>query len=465
MNTITQQFEAFAEGQKKMYDFWTDASKKMMDTFSGEKKAETPETLLKDWYEAQKGLFEEAMKIGDPKEAFDKAPEQFKKWVDLQTSFSEKWMKHLGTNTPSLGFEMPKNWNGDFKSFNSWMNDSTKWIRDNMMDKLPTNMQPHLESFTKAYDDLSQYWTSFVKMMEFGLYSKEVVDKYFSPEAYKDLVNQFMGYSKTLNMSELIDQTNEMFEKSFAQFKNNIPTVEHFVNNWTEQTNKMAGGNTSPYFNFLADLNEQVRENLTPYYNVLGPTKEVNAAKIIRDIQFTYVAFIVKSAEMQTMVYQSGQNALPETLKAFYEEYQEKKELPQYDAFFNRYVNILEKHITVVLESDAYSKLQNEVAKAGLGVKSKMDELVELSFVDLPFVMRSEANDIAQEASSLRKKVRSLERKLVAIEKSLAEKPAEKPAPKKRTTTRRKTTTKATATKPVAKATTKKVVAEVTPNK
>lgn len=460
MNTITQQFEAFAEGQKKMYEFWTDASKKMMDSFSNETK--TPEDLLKEWYEAQKGLFEEAMKIGDPKEAFEKAPEQFKKWVDLQTSFSEKWMKHLGTNTPNLGtlnngFEMPKNWNGDFKTFNSWMNDSTKWIRDNMMDKLPTNMKPHLESFTKAYDELSKYWSSFVKMMEFGVYHKDAVDKYFSPDAYKNLVNQFMGYSNTLNMSELIDQTNEMFEKAFEQFQNNMVTPKSFMNNWTEQTGKMAGGDTSPYFKFMADLNEQVHENLAPYYNVLGPGKEIDAAKIIRDIQFTYIAFIVKSSEMQTMVYQAGQNALPEILKAFYDEYQESKELPQYDAFFNRYVNVLEKHITVVLESDDYSKLQNEVAKAGLGVKSKMDEFVELSFVDLPFVMRSEANDIAQEASSMRKKVRLLERKLAKVEKLLAEKPAEKPAPKRRTTRRKtaaktveKTTTKAAANKEIA---------------
>lgn len=450
---MSEQFEAFTESSKKVYDFWTDASKKMMDTFSGEKKEETPEGLLKEWYEAQKGLFEEAMKIGDPKEAFEKAPEQFKKWADLQTSFSEKWMKHLGTNTPNWGFEMPNAWNGDFKTFNSWMNDSTKWIRDNIMDKLPTNMQPHLESFTEAYDELAKYWKSFEKMMQFGIYNKEAVDKYFSPDAYKNLVNQFMGYSNTLNMSELIDQANAMFEKYFTQFQNNMVTPESFMNNWTEQTSKMASGDTSPYFKFMADWNEQVHENLAPYYNVLGPGKEVDAAKIIRDIQFTYIAFIVKSSEMQTMVYQAGQNALPETLKAFYDEYQEKKELPQYDAFFNRYVNILEKHIIVVLESDEYSKLQNEVAKAGLGVKSKMDELVELSFVDLPFVMRSEANDIAQEASSLRKKVRSLERKLAAIEKSLAKaaEPVDKPATKKRTT-RRKTTAKTTAAKTTAKA-------------
>lgn len=435
---MTKQFEAFAEGQKKMYSFWTDASKKMMDSFSNETKSETPEDLLKEWYEAQKGLFEEAMKIGDPKVAFEKTPEQFKKWMDLQTSFSEKWMKHLNTNSSSFGFEMPKNWNGDFKTFNSWMNDSTKWVRDNIMDKLPTNMQPHLESFTKAYDEMAQYWNSLVKMMEFGLYSKEVVDKYFSPDAYKNLINQFMGYSKTLNMSELVDQTNEMFEKAMAEFQDMVPSIDMMSN--------MTAGNYSPYFNLMANMNEQMHESMTPYYNVLGPTKEVNAAKIIRDIQFMYVAFIVKSSEMQNMVYQSGQHALPETMKAFYEEFQESKELPQYDDFFNRYVNVLEKHITVALESDEYSKLQNEVAKAGLGVKSKMDELVELSFVDLPFVMRSEANDIAQEASSLRKKVRSLERKLAAIEKSLAEAET-KTAPKKQPT-RRKAATKTTTSTP-----------------
>ena len=116
MDTITKQFEAFAEGQKKMYEFWSGTSKKMMETFSADAKTTTPEDLLKEWYEAQKGLFEEAMKIGDPKEAFEKAPEQFKKWTDLQTSFSEKWMKQMNITPTSLGMEIPKSWNGDFKS-------------------------------------------------------------------------------------------------------------------------------------------------------------------------------------------------------------------------------------------------------------------------------------------------------------------------------------------------------------
>jgi hypothetical protein len=279
-------------------------------------------------------------------------------------------------------------------------------------------------------------------LVEFGIYNKEAVDKYFSPDAYKNIVNQFMGFPNTLNISEMVEQANTFFEKNISQFQKGLPNVQNFMDTWAAQTQKAASMNASPYFQMVADFNEQTRQNLAPYYTVLGPTKEVKAAKILRDIQFTYVAFLVKSAEMQTMVYQAGQNALPKTLKAYYEEYQTKKELPDFQAFFNRYVNVLEGDITKVLESDAYSKLQNEVAKAGLGVKSKTDEFIELAFADLPFVMRSEANDIAQETNALRKKIRTLERRLAEVEKLLPVSDAiiiSEGDSTKRTTTRRKT--------------------------
>jgi hypothetical protein len=440
MKGFTEQFEALADGQKKVFGFWTDASKKMMESFASPQKEEVKgQDLLKEWYSKQKALFENAMEIGDPKEAFTKVPEQFQKWVALQAEFSDKWLKYYKDNFDT-SIELPKSWNA--KTWNDWTESSTKLLHDSIMDKLPENMRPHLERFSATYSELKNYWTTFQKLVEFGIYNKEAVDKYFSPDAYKNIVNQFMGFPNTLNISEMVEQANTFFEKNISQFQKGLPNVQNFMDTWAAQTQKAASMNASPYFQMVADFNEQTRQNLAPYYTVLGPTKEVKAAKILRDIQFTYVAFLVKSAEMQTMVYQAGQNALPKTLKAYYEEYQTKKELPDFQAFFNRYVNVLEGDITKVLESDAYSKLQNEVAKAGLGVKSKTDEFIELAFADLPFVMRSEANDIAQETNALRKKIRTLERRLAEVEKLLPVSDAiiiSEGDSTKRTTTRRKT--------------------------
>lgn len=448
MKTLTEQLETFAEGQKQVYNYWTDASKKMMGTFAGnvKSKPETVEDLLKEWYEKQQAFFEKAMKIENPQDAMSKAADNFKDWAALQVEFSEKMVNFYQKNAPKATFEMPKAWNGDFNNFGEFMQKGTQWVQENILEKLPANMRPHLSNFNNAYGDMFKNWENLTKMMEYGIYSKDAVEKYFSPDAYKNFVNQFMGYNSTFNVSEMLDKTNAMFEKMMGQF--NVKMPNGMMEMWTAQTQKMSGVDMSQYFKLATDLNTQVNDSLTPYYNVLGPGKEVKAAKILKDIQFTYIAFIVKMAEMQSSVYQAGQNALPETLKAYYETFENTKKLPDYQEFFNRYINVLENHITKVLESSAYSKLQNEVAKAGLGVKTKMEELMELMFADMPIVLRSEANDIAQEANTLRKKVRALERKLEAIEKAMGGTGATAATPtrtaQKRTSTRSKTTSKKT---------------------
>ena len=93
--------------------------------------------------------------------------------------------------------------------------------------------------------------------------------------------------------------------------------------------------------------------------------------------------------------------------------------MPNYTEFFNRYANNLEDYILEVLESDEYSKLQADVSKVGITVKSKMDELIELAFNDFPFLMKSFADEVAQENKSLRRKVRDLENRLYAIESTI----------------------------------------------
>ncbi|MCB0563350.1 MAG: hypothetical protein KDD01_03135, partial [Phaeodactylibacter sp.] len=55
-----------------------------------------------------------------------------------------------------------------------------------------------------------------------------------------------------------------------------------------------------------------------------------------------------------------------------------------------------------------YGSLQNEVARVGVELKSKLDELVELSMEGLPLMTKSDEDDIAREIEALRVKMREL---------------------------------------------------------
>lgn len=422
MNNV---FDSIMDNQKKVYDYWTDFTKKAVSNMNGNTpKSESPMDLMKTYFEEQKSLLEEFSKI-DPKEALEKSPENFKKWMTLQTEFAERWAKSyregaekFGVKTPQ--YEMPKEpftaMENGIKQWADWSKQANDWLKTNILSKMPTEMQGHYKNFSASYADLYKQWESFSKMIQFGATQKEIVDKYFSTDAYKSFIDKFMNFKSIGNVNEVLENANNYFEEYIAALGKLAPNANDMSQNWKKMLEQFASSDLSPLFKTALELNSQLQHNSQPLFNIVEG-KEAKAAKILRDIQFAYTAYIVKSSDMQTKVYQAGSTVLPEVLKSYYEGVKEGNKLPNYQEFYTQYINALEKVILVVLESSEYSVLQSDVAKTGVTVKAKYEELVELAFSDMPFVMKSQVDDVALENATLRKKLRDVEARLAALEK------------------------------------------------
>lgn len=423
---MSNPFDSILDTQKKAFDYWTDFSKKAADSFSrnSRKAADTPADLLKEYYEFQKSFFEEMAQVGDPKEILQKSPERFKNWVDVQTEFAERWLKlykesaeGYGTKIPSWDVSNPmKSFATSTNDLNGWIKQSSDWLRDNVINKMPPQMQGYYKDYSASYSDLFKHWESFTKMMQYGITQKEVIDKFFTPDAYKDFVNKFMSFQSVGNPNEILDNANKYFEQMIANFSQFSPTSASMNDSWKKTLEQLSSSDLSPLFKGVFDMGTQLNHEISPYLNILGEGKEVKITRLLKDIQFAYIAYVVKNSDMQTKVYQAGTVALPTILKEFAENFTKTKDLPEYKAFYSAYINELEKCIMVVLESKDYSVLQNEVAKSAIAVKSKYDELIELMFSDLPFMMKSQADEIALENATLRKKLRSLEERISNLE-------------------------------------------------
>jgi predicted flap endonuclease-1-like 5' DNA nuclease len=426
LTIMKSQFDTLLEGQKKAFDLWTESSKKVMDQFSGSVGAPSKEDFLGDWFKSQKKLWEEAMKTANLKDTFEQSPEKLQEWAKLQTDFAQKWMnfyaenaKQFGMKAPSInGYStsaftdhMPKDWS-------QMMDQTNKWIRANILDKLPHPQGFHYENFNELYDAMHRYWGPMQQMMQHGITDWKGIELFFKPADYQEIVGKFMGFKPVTDLSAMLEQFNHSFEQMSEWMQQYMAQPEDWKKQWEEmiETGNKFG---NPVFNTVLNLNSSLREGLESLYNVAGQNKEVEMAKLLKDIQFTYIAFILKTVDMQSKVYQASQYALPDTIQSFYEKYQTDKDMPDYQGFFTEFVNVLEQYMIDVLESKEYSILQSEVAKAGITVKSKMDELVELAFSDLPFLMQSHVDDVAVETRALRKKVRTLEGRLAALEAKL----------------------------------------------
>ncbi len=426
-------WDAIIENQKKVLDFWSGMSEQMAAATSSNgngKKTDAGNEMFSKWMEQQKTIWDQMTKSAvNPQDALAHMPDQLKQWTEMQQQFTEQYMTLYKENALKMGLPMPQMDMGafmpnrimeeNFKNWKNWSQGGDKWMRDQMMGKLPFNMQPHYANFLEFFDDVHRYWEPFSRMIQNGIFDKEMVEKYFAREAYLKVVNQLMGFKPIGNVTELVDSVNGYFDKMLNQFGDETSKWNTVSETWRSKMGDFFSGSHVPLLQFGNDINNRLRDQLTPFFNISAQGRQTEIAKLLRDIQFGYISFILKTSELQTKVYDAGQFVLPDLLRTYYEEYQKTKETPDFQAFLHKYINELEESILTVLNADEYSKLQSEIAGLGASIKSMSDKAGELMLADLPFLTRSEGDDFAKEAAAMRKKVRSLEQRIEALENLL----------------------------------------------
>jgi len=310
------------------------------------------------------------------------------------------------------GFTGDNFWSKSWEEWNSKMGKSNFGINNEILEKLPDSMKAHYKNFTEIYEELFQHWESFQRMIQFGMHDPKVVQSFFSVDSYQKMIDKIMGFSSTGNIEKMIARVNEFFEQYLKFVVAIQPDFSNWENSWKAFSKKYFQKNHEHFFQTMFELNQQIHDHTNPFVNKMSFGKSGRFTKMIKDLQFSYTAFLIRNAEMQSLVYQTGQFALPQTIKSFYEEYKTTEELPNFNEFINQLVENLEKHINDLLHTKDYAVLQAEVVKLGTVTKMKMDELTELGFEQTPFMMRSQGDDLAKEIQTLRKKIRTLEKKI-----------------------------------------------------
>ena len=438
---MKNQFDIFFEGQKKAMEFWNNLSSQMAESVKtnghdNKKEKEEAQDLFTEWFKKQQAFFEQAMQSGaNPQQAFEKAPEQVQQWMEMQNDFAKRWVDFYRENAEKMGLKMPE-FPGSYqpstffeegvKNWKNWMEQGNQWASQQVLDKMPFNMRPHYTNFMETFDFMRRYWEPMQRLIQNGLFTKDMVDKYFTPDAYQKVVNQMMGFRPIGNVSELIENINQWFENYFSFAQQGAGEWGTVSDAWKEKMREYMSKGNLPFFEMAADFNNRLRDQMLPFYNIMAQGRQTEMAKLMRDLQFAYIAFVLKSAELQSKVYEAGQFALPDTLRDFYKQYKDKQEMVDYQEFFQHFVNKLENSLLETLHADDYSKLQSEVAAIGTQIKSMTDKATELMGADLPFLTKTDGDDFAKEVNALRRKVRTLEQKIADMEKALllASKPA-----------------------------------------
>ena len=426
---MQEQIETILEGQKQLFSWWTDASKKTMDAFLNNPNSKK-EDFWTSWLQQQKTLLEQGLNMGNWEEAWKKAPEQWQNWANTQNKLTQQWTKFYAENAKKYGFKMP-DWQptptqvglneADMKQWAEWLDKNVKWVQEAFMDRLPFNLIGGYWDFFKAIQDMEEFWNKFLQLITMGVYDQNTIKNYFSPQAYNDFLGKLLGFGQPFDVSSLIQNTNKAFEQYLNNLQSYTPDFNALGQNWQQMLERIMSSKSLPIYQSMLELAELINATTEPFYNLAGRGKEVQIARILKDIQVLYIQFLTKNSELQTEVVKGSQKALPETLEFFHKNYQDTQNLPDYKSFINKYINVLETYIINVFHSPAYSEVQNDVAVLNVKMKAKLEELVELSASHLPFLTNAHADEVAKETHTLRTKIRTLENKISGLELRLEE--------------------------------------------
>lgn len=425
-------FQQMMDTQQNMLDFWMNNSKKAMEAFGQQKEEKAPANMYLEWFDKQREFFQSYMKENSSGSTEDMQA-QFQQWMDMQTDFTKRWMKQ--TQEQMAEMKMPKTAKEGMEQMQHWMKDGSQQWQKQMENLLPSNMKPFFKNATEAYENMASNWESINKMIRFGVKQQEMVDQFFSMEAYKDFIDKFMGFMPMDNLSDAMDTANEYFEQMIQQVGKYNMGMQPVLDMMREGAAYGKQMNMAPMFDMLHDMSNRMYQSSSPFADTMMQGRMADAAKQLREAQAAYMGYLVKSAEMQLLVYQGGQGTLAKVVAELGEQFQKEGKVVDFQTFYDHYINHLEADITEVFESDAYSQTQAAVAKMGTTAKMHTDKAMELIFEDMPFFSRSEADDLALELAAMRKRVRGLEQRLEEAE-------AEVQAPAKKTTRKTKATAK-----------------------
>jgi len=323
-----------------------------------------------------------------------------------------------------------------------------EWINDNLFNHLPDPMKPHFKNYLHSVEVVNKNWETIYRMITQGILNTATIEKMMNKDLQKQFVEAYFGMKMPADSSQMLEQIRTWFDKMISAVEGGENPMGSWTELWSESYKRMSNMDMQPGYRMILDMQKTIVENSEPFFSIAGENKQHRLARELRDLQFAFTAYMVHSIEMQQHLYEATGNAMTETIRTFSEKFAQNGETPDMNVFFNSYVEIMENHLTEVLKSDEYSKVQSEMVKFGAKVKSLTEETLETMMEDLPFIPRSEGDEMNKQTIALKRKVRELEKQVSELKQAIDQiKVDPKEAPKANRPAAKSNSTKTTASK------------------
>lgn len=400
----TEFFDLFVETQKKMREAWDGYVQNVQAPKmpNGEFRE-----LWETWYKKQQELFNDYTPA-TPTEVATKLPDLYRSMLEAQMAFIKGWGDASRSYLESLPVgDNQEKWTEFQKTqtelMETWTQQTNKLLMEQMKPFMPFASISGMENYSTAYREMFGYWDKIQELIKGG---EGNIPNFMSPKSWTELMGNFTSFK----MPEAMHQAAENAKTLFSNYNQWLLDQSTQFSEQGIRPFSVAG--LDPWMNMFKDVQARLDKVYMPFNHMLNSGKQSEMISLLREAQQEYLNYAIKGTEFQLALMEAGRKAMPEVIEKFQEEYKNTQEMPNYEAFFQSFLDIVEKHLVELFETEEYAKLQNDLAIAGVGVKKRMDRFMELAFEGAPFTMKSESEELAKELQSLRRKIRDLEKRL-----------------------------------------------------
>lgn len=363
-------------------------------------------------------------------------PSQFKSFMDKMLGWNKEAMENYATSLNLNGnpfneymtqlSSMNKNWMNMMQPSNNPANDMMQnWLKftqgqtptDWMKNWMPNTSQNPMEM-------MQQWMQMFQNATQMNQWANQFQKSFGIDNLQNDWMknwNQLLNNDATKNFGNIQNQWMEMM-KNFAQ-------PADFFKGMTNNIDMFKNYNPMDMFKNMNTMNGDIFENMTKTYNnmfavseqAFGPMFRMmtpNATKanleLVKAVMHKMNQYQIKNTQMQYMTYEAGVKAMQEIGNKMQAKITKAEDFKGMTALYSEWLNTSDKALVALYETDAYSKIQAEVAALAHGIKKDVEVIMEKMMVNIPVITRTEMDDTYKTIYDLKKRVKELERSLEA---------------------------------------------------
>jgi hypothetical protein len=372
--------------------------------------------------------------------------------------------------------------NENMDLFSQWNDTINRSYSEMMKDFTPGTAKDAMKgmfNMSETYGKFAELWAPFVKSLQDKTFNADTFKNMMNPTVYKEMFDKVFNYNNNPFASWQNLWNNYTSNDWMKNWTNMMTPSSSPFNTWTNWMNnsnpmgnwnlfnqpmnpmndwmKMFGMQSNPAQEWMKNMStmfnqqnwmgqfqmpgsqEMFSQLMANYNNAYATTQQWFAPmfRMMTPNQFTtnieatsslfnkMMQFNIRCAEMQYMTYTTGSKAMQKVAERMQERVAKGEEFKGMNALYTEWLNTSDKVFVELFESEAYSKVQAEVASLQHTIRKEAEVIMEKMMSNVPVITRSEMDDNYKAIHDMKKRISELE-------KALASK--ETPAPVKKAT-------------------------------